>query len=127
MSENIVQVDVAKIDNEIKDLKSQIEHLTEQLEMREAMKKYIQTVAVHSNPLEGQSVGISDFIMSHLKLHPHSDTKDVINAYAEIMSVKYGDVSNNISNALSRLKTAGKINNQLKNGGRKAGSTWFIK
>lgn len=131
MAQNIIQVDRAKIDNEILDLRSQIDKLTEDLEVRLNLIKYIESITVNGTLNKGntdspkQNVGVSEFILSFLN-DGERDTKDIINGYATQINSTYGKVSGNVSNALSRLKTSKKINNKLKPGGRKAGSAWFL-
>lgn len=131
MAQNIIQVDRAKIDNEILDLRSQIDKLTEDLEVRLNLIKYIESITVNGTLKKDntdspkQNVGVSEFILSFLN-DGGRDTKDIINGYAAQTNSTYGKVSGNVSNALSRLKTSQKINNKLKPGGRKAGSAWFL-
>lgn len=131
MTPNIVQVDRGKIDNEILDLKSQIADLNEALEVRLNIIKYIDSITVNGSQKKTEAdtstrnVGVSDFIISFLQ-GGEKDTKEIITGYAERIGSTYNNVSGNVSNALSRLKTAEKINNKLKAGGRKAGSNWFL-
>jgi len=138
MTPNIVQIDRGRVDNEILDYKSQIDRLESELdeakralEVRQEMIKYIDSITVNgsskkpeSDTTPKQNIGVSDFIMSFIGIGER-DTKEIITAYAEKTNSTYEKVSGNVSNALSRLKTAKKIDNKLKAGGRKAGSYWF--
>lgn len=122
MVKNIVQIDINKIDSEIEELQREIN-------LRVQMKLYAQRFAipdtgsaVQSTPLTNETV--SDFINKNLKDGKRS-TKELITAYAKHKGKKYDEVANNISNALTRLKSADKIRNEKVEGS--LGSVWFLK
>lgn len=134
MTENIVQVDLSKIDSEILALENEIAALNAKKAIKLGVKEFVLANAL---PANGHAVqfkptidttqygGISEFIIAFLGNNPGCDTRAIINAYAAHTRKKYDDISNNISNALSRLKTMGKIRSEEKPGGRKAGLRWF--
>jgi len=142
MNDTIYKIDITNLDNEIETLEDSIKELTAKKAIKLELKEYIIKNAV---PLNGGSNGlfikngkenedlykkvyggVSDFILSYLRSNPGADSKSIINAYAKNTNQKYEDISNNISNALSRLKTAFKINGEEKAGGRKAGFKWYL-
>ncbi len=126
MQQNIIPVDLDKIDIAIRETALH-------LEMLSTMKKYILSMAnQNSTPVapkkdkEGKKMKISEFLLYFLGEHGKSDAKVITQAYADYINSSYEDESGNVSNALSRLKTAGKIGNEERPGGKKAGYLWFL-
>lgn len=128
MEHNIVQIDLGKIDAEIFELRQKIDLLLN-------MKKYAESISIKPSvqlqiPVQGHpykpDMGVSEYIMEHLKRYPRSETKSIISGFAAYLGKPYDKVNGNVSNALSRLKTDKKIMNEEKPGGRKAGSVWFL-
>ena len=127
MENNIVQIDLGKIDAEIAELRQKIDLLLN-------TKKYAQKIAINGNNYPSQSMsndippnmGVSDFLLLFLKNNGRVDTKIVKQAYASYTKKSVDDIGGNVSNALSRLKSERKIDNKENPGGRKSGSVWFI-
>lgn len=67
--------------------------------------------------------GVSDFILNFLKDQNGSESRVIVEAYAKSVKKEPKQVYNNIANALSRLKSNGKLENREKEGGR---SDWFL-
>ncbi|MES2776348.1 MAG: hypothetical protein V4722_19385 [Bacteroidota bacterium] len=135
MDSNILQVDISKIDKEMEEISSKIAIHQERLAKLTEFRSYINAI-VCSGPTDtevkpiveqGVNSGVSDFILSMLANGRKCHTKDIIQSYANYVGQGYDKVSGNVSNALSRIKTAGKIDNQVSEGGRKQGSLWFLK
>ena len=136
MTENIVQIDLAKIDIEISAIENEIAELEAKKSLKIGVKDFLLKNAISKNGgtktitqsiINGsvQYGGISEFIVKFLEGHPGADTRAVITAYATHMGKKYDDVSNNISNALSRLKDSKIRGEEKDSGGRKAGLNWY--
>lgn len=137
MTDNLYKIDLSNIDNEILEIENQIITLNAKKALKVELKEYIKKNAIplngHTNELASSVKiinsgygGISDFITFYLDISPGVDTKTIITSYAKETKKTYEEVSNNISNALSRLKTAKKIRSEEKPGGRKAGFNWFL-
>lgn len=129
MSKNIVEIDLGDIDIEIQALQKKIDVLNGIKDY--ATQRGVSPIATPSNSAStqappGKLIGVSEFILNHLKQYGKVDTKSIIMGFAFHLQKDYAEVSGNVSNALSRLKTDGKINSQQREGGRKAGSLWFI-
>ena len=77
----------------------------------------------------GQPTGISEFIRDYVKNHAGCHTNEIVSAYCTHKGIKRdSELSKVVSRSLTRLKKAGNIDNKLKDGGKRAGSTWtFIK
>ena len=134
MTENIIQVDLSKIDSEILSIESEISALeakkAKKLDVKDflinnALPKNGHTVAATVIATAAQYGGISDFIVNFLGNNPGVDTRAVITAYASHTGKSYDDISNNISNALSRLKDTKIRGVEKPEGGRKAGLNWY--
>lgn len=133
MTTTIIRIDISKIDEEIVEHEKQIAKLQADIEFKKNLKNYaisngIANVNIRSkaNSNDAPADGISYFITSYLKANGKSDTTDIRKAYADSVSKKSDDVKNNVANALSRLKIAGKVNNELNGKGKKAGSKWHL-
>lgn len=134
MAENIVQIDLAKIDSDILAIESEISALEAKKALKLGVKEFLINNALPKNghtvtttliATTAQYGGISDFIVNFLASNPGVDTRAVITAYAAHTGKQYDDVSNNISNALSRLKDNKIRGEEKQTGGRKAGLNWF--
>ena len=145
MTNNIVEIDLSKLDAEIAALQLQIELLTntkryaESIGMkskaipvikkvagRKAGVKVKKTAKTIKQPKAKGTLGVTDFILAFLKGNEHSDANTVIKAYATYCKKTEKQVTGNVSNALSRLKTAKKANNRAKADGKKKGTEWFL-
>lgn len=131
METNIVQIDLSKVDKDIKDIENHVLALQQELDLMRNLKKYAISISIDkSNGLNGHSLPqatktVSVFIIDFLKERGTSYTRDVITAYAEHQGRKYIDVRNNVSNALTRLKQSNKIHSREKIDGR--GSELYVK
>jgi hypothetical protein len=135
--QNIAQIDVASIDQEIKILEQEISDLQglislkkHSLEIKMEVKKYIESNSLKANNSNKNVIippgaGLTEFILAYLE-RGRTDTSLIIKAYADYTKADYNDVANNISNALNRLRGAGKVGSEANEGGRKAGSKWFL-
>lgn len=124
MPENIVKIDLGAIDKEI-------EELSKRIELLQSTKKFAQHIAIKDEENDTQvssiqKLGVSDFISEFLKKSGRSDTKVIIQGYADHWQKSYDEVAGNVSNALSRLKKDKVVDREEKPGGRRAGSVWFI-
>ena len=145
MTNNIVEIDLSKLDAEIAALQLQIELLTntkryaESIGMKSKAIPVIKKVAGRKagvkvkkasktikQPKAKGTLGVTDFILAFLKGNEHSDANTVIKAYATYCKKTEKQVTGNVSNALSRLKTAKKANNRAKADGKKKGTEWFL-
>ena len=130
METNIIQVDLAEIDRDILEAQKHLDILisakkyaqSKNIAIKSLVGSDIQIVTHHNNDI----MGVSDFIMSLLKKNDKTDTRVIIKSYADHTQKEYDEVRGNVSNALSRLKKAKQINNEVKSGGRKAGSFWVL-
>lgn len=116
-------------------IKAQIAKLQRILKFEEEMKSHIENINENGLPL---ALGNSDdtvtkhprklgeFILSHLKKNSKVDTKDIIKAYAVHVHDNPENVRNNVSNALTRLKSDSKVKNKPNPGGRRYGSKWSL-
>ena len=129
METNIIQVDLAEIDRDILEAQKRLDILmsakkyaqSKNIAIKSVVSSNIQIVTPHNN-----NMGVSDFIMSLLTNNDKTDTRVIIQSYADHTHKKYDEVRGNVSNALSRLKKAKQIKNEVKSGGRKAGSLWIL-
>jgi len=71
------------------------------------------------------SLGVSDFIIHFLNSNDKVDSGGVIKAFATYTKKSEKQVTGNVANAMSRLKSAGKISNEARVDGKKKGSVWF--
>lgn len=135
MGSNIITLDISKLDNEIYAIEAQIAELNAKKAMKIELREYIKKNAIsnqqepvkHPENAFYENMGISDFIVTYLKYYKDSDTKSIISAYCHLKNKKYDEVANNVSNALSRLKTAGELRSEEQEGGRRAGLIWNLK
>jgi len=134
MESTLVTLDISKLDNDILDIEKEISVLNTKKALKVELREYIKKNAIvngtpqantHPDNAFDKNMGVSDFIMTYLKYYPASDTKSIITAYAIKKELKYDDVANNVSNALSRIKTAGRIRSEEQEGGRRAGLIWY--
>ena len=163
MTNNIVEIDLDKLDAEIVSLQQQIDLLmnTKRYAMSMGMKQKSTsastpvvarksagrkpgkknatkkaTVVPKAAPKKAGrpgrqpkvkgTLGVTDFILAFLKGNGHSDANTIIKAFATYAKKTEKQVTGNVSNALSRLKTAKKANNKPKADGKKKGTEWFI-
>jgi len=135
MAENFVKVDVSKIDEELKDIENQIAMLNAEKTIKLGVKEFILNNAVPDNaqpkdmaelPIS-QYGGLSDFLLNFIKTHNGVGTSAVIEAYARHVNKKTADISNNVSNALARLRTLEKVRSEKLAGGSRTGNKWFTK
>lgn len=139
---------MSKITVDINHLEKEIEEKTAELERLKAfyagVKSYGQSAtngAVHrvngkkkpgrkakskQDPIY-PATGISEWIETFLTSKGHSSTKELVVGWGTKVSKPYNQVYNSVSNALQRLKGLGKIDGVMNEGGRRFGSTWFIK
>lgn len=120
---NIIQLDLTKIDLEIQRLNKELEDLKS---LRTLAVRIARGNGLSSPPTkkDGANRGSpSEFIISYIKTGSW-ETKDIIEAYANSVDKKPGDVRNNISNALVRLKYQGRINKSADTADN--GGTWYI-
>ena len=151
MSNNIVEIDLNKLDAAIVEAQKQLEVLI-------STKKYAQSIAIKASPVlqtaettasnnkstvrdtkaKSTSVskaakplkatgvlGVTDFILKFLKSNDKVDSNAVIKAYSVYLNKTEEQVTGNVANALSRLKTSKKANNEPKPDGKK-GTLWFL-
>jgi hypothetical protein len=139
MANNIIQIDISKIDPEVQEIEKkiselhvQIDELMDQIEFKKRLKKYALNLNGNSMPLtkeinsERAIKGISEFIINFLLNNGKSASKTINSAYADHLGKHAEEVRNNISNALSRLKDSGRIGSEG-NGGKGGGHRWFAK
>lgn len=76
----------------------------------------------------GQPTGISDFLRSYIINNKSAHTKAISEAYAKEINARLdSNFKKTVSRALTRLKLSGEIDNELKDGGKRAGSIWYCK
>jgi hypothetical protein len=137
-----VEVDIEKIESDIREKEALIEALIRERDSLVYWRKY--ALNGHSSGSQGQPTkgrvkktvrrkkiskpltGISEFILTLLK-GGETNTKDIISGWSRQVGIEYNKVSNNVSNALNRLKIAGKIESRESEGGKRAGNIWFLK
>ena len=142
MSNNIVEIDLSKLEADIIETQNKLALLM-------STKKYAQSIAVSTSrvvvnkevaitkekPTKASSkttqtpkkklLSVTDFILKFLKSNDKVDSNAINKAYSVYVSKTEKQVEGNIANALSRLKTAKKVNNEPKPNGKK-GSLWFL-
>ena len=69
---------------------------------------------------------ITEFILTFLKSNDKVDSNAIIKAYSVYLNKTEDQVENNVANALSRLKSLSKVNNEPKADGKKKGTLWFL-
>lgn len=133
MANAIVSIDLDQLEREIKTLR-------DELDLKVALRNYI--LERYKSPISvipkyyggGQleiltpdsalrQIGISDWIVNLLTDMGPRETKEIIEAYSSYLDKPYESVRNNVSNALTRLKDAGRIE-QSEGEGR--GSVWSV-
>lgn len=166
MTNNIVEIDLNKLDAEIAALQLQIELLTntkryaqsigikaqaapvakktagrkpgakkaapaakvapKKAAPKKAGRKAKKTEKVVKQPKSKGALGVTDFITAFLKGNDRADANAIIKAYATYTGKTEKQITSNVSNALSRLKSANKVNNAAKADGKKKGTEWFL-
>ncbi len=93
---------------------------------KKAGRKAKKTEKVVKQPKSKSSLGVTDFITAFLKGNDRADANAIIKAYATYTGKTEKQITSNVSNALSRLKSANKVNNAAKADGKKKGTEWFL-
>ncbi len=139
MANNIVEIDLNKLDADIAETQKQLELLI-------STRKYAQSIAIKAdqvlvNKEETQtktvsspakkssskaSLGVTKFILSFLRGNDKVDSNTIIKAYATYLKKTEKQVAGNVANALSRLKSSHKVNNAPTPEGKKKGTHWFL-
>lgn len=134
MPNNIVQIDLTKLDEEISSIDRDIEMLVKKKNQKIDLREYIKTI---STPLPvptfkaktfsavEQVLGISDFLVNYIKDNKDIETRLLVDAYSLYLGKPAKDVYNNVANALSRLKSQGRIDFKVNETAR--GEWYFIK
>lgn len=141
MSNNIVEIDLAKLEADIIETQNRLALLM-------STKKYAQSIALKPAPAEVVKVAslpkdkpkkvaksapaqkksllsITEFILKFLKSNDKVDSNAINKAYSVYVNKTEKQVEGNVANALSRLKTSKMVNNEPKPNGKK-GSLWFL-
>ncbi|MBC9930001.1 hypothetical protein [Chitinophaga qingshengii] len=140
MDKKIVQIDLSKvdaeileIDQELKELALSIKRLENERTEKVRFKEFIlANMDKYGKPLDivpkiTMSKGkhdISDFVLNYLRKYGNVKVSSLIESYASDTGKDSNLARSNVSNALTRLKGSGKVENEKDDNGK---SIWRLK
>ena len=125
--QNIVPVNLSEIDSELLELDTKIRALQTDRETLMSVRRFIASKANSNQPVVYPilDLGVSDYIISLLR-KSNLEGRAIKLSYANAIGKTVKDISNNVGNALTRLKDKGEIDSVPNGKSKKAGSVYRL-